>query len=42
MPLISNLGIFQEMPPKLFPSSFGKVPANPQIEAIIGNACKFT
>jgi hypothetical protein len=29
MPLISNSGSFQEMPPKLFPSSFGKVPANP-------------
>jgi hypothetical protein len=29
MPLISNSGILQEMPPKLFPSSFGKVPANP-------------
>jgi hypothetical protein len=29
MPLISNSGIFQEIPPKLFPGSFGKVPANP-------------
>jgi hypothetical protein len=29
MPLISNSGIFQEMPPKLFLGSFGKVPANP-------------
>jgi hypothetical protein len=29
MPLISISGSFQKMPPKLFPSSFGKVPANP-------------